>query len=88
MLIAVTGATGFLGRYIVNRLLAAGHRCRCWHRYRSDLGGFQTPGSHTSQQLGRAAANSVADCARCIRARTDSKRLVIACPPVPWPSGA
>jgi nucleoside-diphosphate-sugar epimerase len=45
MLIAVTGATGFLGRYIVNRLLAAGHRCRCWNRYHSDLGGFQTPGA-------------------------------------------
>ncbi len=40
MLIAVTGATGFLGRYIVNRLLEAGHRCRCWHRPQSDRGGF------------------------------------------------
>ena len=40
MNIAVTGATGFLGRYIVNRLTAAGHRCRCWHRPTSDRGGF------------------------------------------------
>ena len=40
MLIAVTGATGFLGRYIVARLAAAGHRPRCWHRPGSDLGGF------------------------------------------------
>ena len=38
--IAVTGATGFLGRYIVNHLLAQGHRCRCWHRPGSDRGGF------------------------------------------------
>ena len=40
MRIAVTGATGFLGRYIVARLAAAGHRLRCWHRQSSDLSGF------------------------------------------------
>ena len=40
MLIAVTGATGFLGRYIVNHLLEVGHQCRCWHRPESNRGGF------------------------------------------------
>lgn len=40
MKVAVTGATGFLGRYIVNHLLGNGHRCRCWYRPRSDRGGF------------------------------------------------
>jgi nucleoside-diphosphate-sugar epimerase len=40
MNIAVTGATGFLGRYIVNHLLENGHACRCWHRPDSDRGGF------------------------------------------------
>jgi nucleoside-diphosphate-sugar epimerase len=40
MNIAVTGATGFLGRYIVNHLTAGGHRCRCWCRASSDRGGF------------------------------------------------
>src|SRR5262245_65719 len=40
MLIAVTGATGFLGRYIVRRLAAAGHRLRCWHRPSSLRAGF------------------------------------------------
>jgi nucleoside-diphosphate-sugar epimerase len=40
MRIAVTGATGFLGRYIVNRLLDAGHSCRCWYRPDSDRAGF------------------------------------------------
>src|SRR5687767_9956369 len=40
MRIAVTGATGFLGRYIVNHLLRAGHDCRCWYRPGSDQGGF------------------------------------------------
>ncbi|MEI8374138.1 MAG: SDR family oxidoreductase [Planctomycetota bacterium] len=41
MLIAVTGATGFLGRYIVNHLASAGHACRCWYRPGSDQGGFE-----------------------------------------------
>jgi nucleoside-diphosphate-sugar epimerase len=40
MHVAVTGATGFLGRYIVNHLLEAGETCRCWHRESSDRGGF------------------------------------------------
>jgi nucleoside-diphosphate-sugar epimerase len=40
MNIAVTGATGFLGRYMVNRFTAAGHRCRCWYRADSDRSGF------------------------------------------------
>ncbi|MFQ5422888.1 MAG: NAD-dependent epimerase/dehydratase family protein [Phycisphaerae bacterium] len=40
MIIAVTGATGFLGRYIVKRLVEDGHRCRCWHRPGSDRTGF------------------------------------------------
>lgn len=40
MNIAVTGATGFLGHYIVNHLLERGDRCRCWHRTSSDRGGF------------------------------------------------
>ena len=40
MNVAVTGATGFLGRYIVNHLLREGHACRCWYRPESDRGGF------------------------------------------------
>jgi nucleoside-diphosphate-sugar epimerase len=40
MNIALTGATGFLGRYIVRHLAKAGHRLRCWHRPDSDLTGF------------------------------------------------
>lgn len=41
MKIAVTGGTGFLGRYIVRQLAAEGHELRCWHRAQSDRGGFQ-----------------------------------------------
>src|SRR5690348_9928429 len=44
MRIAVTGATGFLGRYLVRHLTAAGHRLRCWHRPESDRGGFADDG--------------------------------------------
>lgn len=43
MRIAVTGATGFLGRYIVARLTAQGHHCACWHRSASDRSGFDAP---------------------------------------------
>lgn len=40
MRIAVTGATGFLGRYLIEELTAAGHHCRCWRR---DLGNLPAP---------------------------------------------
>ncbi len=40
MKIAVTGATGFIGRYLVRRLVADGHACRCWHRPTSDRRGL------------------------------------------------
>ncbi len=40
MLVAVTGATGFLGRYVVRHLARGGDRLRCWYRPGSDRGGF------------------------------------------------
>jgi nucleoside-diphosphate-sugar epimerase len=40
MRIAVTGATGFLGRYLVRQLAGAGHELRCWYRPSSDRTGF------------------------------------------------
>lgn len=41
MHVAVTGGTGFLGRYIVRDLIESGNSCRCWHRPESDRGGFE-----------------------------------------------
>jgi nucleoside-diphosphate-sugar epimerase len=41
MEIAITGATGFLGRYVVCHLARAGHHLRCWYRPGSDRGGFE-----------------------------------------------
>lgn len=43
MQIAVTGATGFLGRYVVNLLIGKGYTCRCWTSRDSDRGGFTNP---------------------------------------------
>lgn len=40
MRIAVTGATGFLGHYLVRDLARVGHTLRCWYRPESDRDGF------------------------------------------------
>ena len=44
MKIALTGATGFIGRYIALHLAGLGHSCRCWYREGSDQGGFESAG--------------------------------------------
>jgi nucleoside-diphosphate-sugar epimerase len=41
MKIALTGATGFLGRYIARRLSGAGHTLRAWHRPGRNPLGFE-----------------------------------------------
>jgi len=41
MNIAITGGTGFLGRYIISLLAGSGHRLRCWYRPSSDRSGFE-----------------------------------------------
>ena len=42
MRIAITGATGFLGRYLVRRLAETGHQLRCWHRPSSDRSSLES----------------------------------------------
>jgi nucleoside-diphosphate-sugar epimerase len=61
MNIALTGATGFVGRYVATHLARAGHRLICWYRRGSDLGHFPADVSHGSLTwlegaLGDAAA--------------------------------
>lgn len=41
MRIALTGGTGFIGRYIIRQLAADGHQLVCWHRQDSDRSGFE-----------------------------------------------
>src|SRR5262245_34915405 len=58
MRVAVTGATGFLGRYVVRRLAGAGNRLRCWYRPASDRSGFDDSAAveWLPGELGDAAA--------------------------------
>ena len=39
-MIALTGATGFLGRYITQELASQEQSLRCWYRPESDRSGF------------------------------------------------
>ena len=41
MQIGITGATGFLGRYLIRHLVGLGHSLRCWYRPGSDRGGLE-----------------------------------------------
>jgi nucleoside-diphosphate-sugar epimerase len=53
MQIAITGATGFLGRYVVRHFADRGHRLRCWYRPTSDRSGFEASAGVIDWRLGR-----------------------------------
>ena len=52
MNVAITGATGFVGRYLVRHLVGAGHQLRCWHRPGSNRSGFEVIGAPIEWQPG------------------------------------
>lgn len=73
MRIALTGATGFIGRYLARQLVGAGHRLRCWYRPQSDRTGWDPqadalawiPGDLGDEQ---SAAELVAGCDAVVHA--------------------
>ena len=73
MRIAITGATGFLGRYIVSHLIGQGHVCRCWYRPGSDRSDMCADESRLEWVLGelssaQAAATLVEGCDTVVHA--------------------
>jgi len=76
MLIAITGGTGFIGRYVIKKLIAQGHQVRAWYRESSDRTGFETFVSSIDWRLGTLgdfddAQNLVAGCDAVVHAALD-----------------
>lgn len=76
MRIAITGGTGFLGRYIVRRLAAAGHECRLWFRRTSNRTGFEDVEENITWSAGTlgdpvAAGHLIQGCDAVVHAALD-----------------
>lgn len=59
MKVAITGATGFLGHYIVDRIQTEGNECRCW--YRSPDRCYQSPRGQIEWIEGSLGDSNAAD---------------------------
>lgn len=70
MTVAVTGASGFIGRYIVDTLLASGRKVRAWKRAESDISGYPAEVEWVDGSLNDAAATDALldDCDEVIHA--------------------
>jgi nucleoside-diphosphate-sugar epimerase len=73
MRIAITGATGFLGRYLVHHLINRSHVCRCWYRATSVRSGLSASQSQLEWVIGelgneKASHTLVAGCDAVVHA--------------------
>jgi nucleoside-diphosphate-sugar epimerase len=73
MKVAVTEATGFIGRYIVRQLASAEHNLRCWYRPASDRSGLDDVSASVEWLEGdlngeRASQQLVAGCESVVHA--------------------
>jgi nucleoside-diphosphate-sugar epimerase len=53
MRIAVTGGTGFIGRYILHQLASEGHKLQVWHRESSDRSDLKELAKNVDWQVGK-----------------------------------
>ncbi len=61
MRIAVTGGTGFIGRYILRQLASEGHQLRAWYRPSSDCSGLEEIAEQTTWVRGALGEHVDAD---------------------------
>jgi len=61
MRVALTGATGFIGRYMVRHFTDLGHSLRCWHRPSSDRSGVDSVDGVQWVQGGLGNADSASE---------------------------
>ncbi len=58
MRIAITGATGFLGRYLLAQFAAEQYELRCWRRPESDVAGLEHVQQHVTWKTGGTLGNA------------------------------